>query len=135
MRKFFRTMTLAFSAGALGGLANGLCVWLAVKYGLTAALGVSLAAPLSPAWIYPRIVWGGIWGLLFIVPLWERNPFLRGLFFSLGPTLVMLFVIFPLRLGKGMMGLDLGTWTPAFVILFNAVWGWTAALWMRWMGK
>ena len=135
MKKFARTLTLAFSAGALGGLANGLCVWLAVKYGLTAALGVSLAAPLTPAWIYPRIVWGGIWGLLFIVPLWERNPFLRGLFFSIGPTLVMLFVIFPLRLGKGMMGLDLGTWTPAFVILFNAVWGWTAALWMRWVNR
>ena len=49
MRKFARTMTLAFSAGALGGLANSLCVWLAVKYGLTAALGVSLAAPLTPA--------------------------------------------------------------------------------------
>ncbi|MGE5844781.1 MAG: hypothetical protein ACM32K_07750, partial [Syntrophaceae bacterium] len=74
-------------------------------------------------------------GLLFVVPLWDRNPFLRGVFFSLGPTLVMLFVIFPLRLRKGMMGLDLGMWTPAFVILFNAVWGWTAALWMRWMGK
>ena len=38
MRKFARTLTLAFSAGALGGLVNGLCVWLAVKYGLTAAL-------------------------------------------------------------------------------------------------
>ena len=47
----------------------------------------------------------------------------------------MLFVIFPLRLGKGMMGLDPGTWTPAFVIFFNAVWGWTAALWMRWTNR
>lgn len=135
MRKFARTLTLAFSAGALGGLVNSLCVWLAVKYGLTAYLGVSLSAPLTPAWLYPRIVWGGIWGLLFVIPLWEKNVFLRGLFFSIGPTLVQLFVIFPLRLGKGMMGLDLGTWTPAFVILFNAVWGWTAAAWMRWTNR
>jgi len=135
MKKFARTLALAFSAGALGGLVNSLSVWLAVKYGLTAALGVSIAAPLTPAWIYPRIVWGGIWGLLFVVPLWERNFFLRGLFFSIGPTLVQLFVIFPFRLGKGMMGLDLGVWTPAFVILFNAIWGWTAALWMRWTNR
>jgi hypothetical protein len=60
MKKFARTLTLAFSAGALGGLVNSLSVWLAVKYGLTAALGVSLSVPMSPAWIYPRIVWGGI---------------------------------------------------------------------------
>ncbi len=51
MRKFARTLTLAFSAGALGGLVNSLCLWLAVKYGLTAALGVSLSAPMTPAWI------------------------------------------------------------------------------------
>jgi hypothetical protein len=34
-----------------------------------------------------------------------------------------------------MMGIDLGMWTPAFVILFNAVWGWTAAAWMRWTNR
>jgi hypothetical protein len=135
MKKTARTLTLAFSAGALGGLVNSLCIWLAVKYGLAAALGVSLSAPLTPAWIYPRIVWGGIWGLLFVVPLWEKNFFLRGLFFSIGPTLVQLFVIFPFRLGKGMMGLDLGAWTPALVILFNAMWGWTAALWLKWTNR
>ncbi len=131
MKRFARTLTLAFGAGALGGAANSVCVWLSVHYGLTAALGVSLAAPLTPAWIYPRIVWGGIWGLLLAFPILERRPFVRGLLFSIAPTVVQLFVIFPFRLGKGMMGLDLGTWTPLFVVLFNAVWGWTAALWMR----
>lgn len=73
MRRFARTLTLAFSAGVLGGLVNSLCLWLAVRYGITAFFGVSLPAPLTPAWLYPRVVWGGIWGLLFSVPLWEKK--------------------------------------------------------------
>jgi hypothetical protein len=39
-------------------------------------------------------------------------------------------VIFPYQLNKGMMGLDLGTLTPLFVLFFNAVWGVAAALWL-----
>ena len=43
---------------------------------------------------------------------------------------VDLFIIFPERAHKGMMGLELGTLTPLFVFLFNAVWGITAMLWL-----
>jgi hypothetical protein len=34
-----------------------------------------------------------------------------------------------------MMGLDLGTLTPAFVFVFNAVWGLAAILWLRIIGE
>jgi len=30
-----------------------------------------------------------------------------------------------------LLGLDLGTLTPLFVLFFNAIWGLTAALWLR----
>jgi hypothetical protein len=34
-----------------------------------------------------------------------------------------------------LMGLDLGSLTPVFVLFFNAVWGLTAAFWLRMVGK
>jgi len=51
--------------------------------------------------------------------------------YSLGPTLVQLFVVFPFKLGKGWMGLDLGTLMPLFVVFFNIVWGVCAAAWLN----
>jgi hypothetical protein len=56
---------------------------------------------------------------------------IRGILYSLGPTLVMLFVVFPVKANKGMLGLALGNMTPVLVFFFNAVWGVTAALWLR----
>ena len=128
-------LSLVFGAGCLGGLVNSLAVWLGGFYGITAALGVKIAPQLSAAWLYPRIVWGGIWGVLFLLPLMKRNYLIRGLIFSLGPTLVQLFVIFPLKANKGMMGLDLGALTPVAVVVFNAIWGVTAAIWLRLTNK
>ncbi|MEW5911019.1 MAG: hypothetical protein AB1814_00530 [Thermodesulfobacteriota bacterium] len=119
-----------FAAGALGGLANAVAIWLAGVSGLTAALKVSLAPALTPALIYHRMVWGGIFGLLMFLPLFRRSIFWRGLIFSLAPTALQLFVIFP-NAGQGLYGLALGTLTPAFVLLFNAIWGWFAAAWLR----
>jgi len=135
MTRIARKTTLVFAAGCLGGLINSLAVWFFGDIGITSALGVKIAPRLSAAWLYPRIVWGGIWGLLFLLPF-LRNRFLyRGLIFSLGPTLVQLFVVFPLKATKGVMGFDIGTLTPVFVILFNAIWGVTAALWLRWVSR
>jgi hypothetical protein len=128
-------LSLVFGAGCLGGLVNSLAVWLFGQAGITAAFGVKIAPQLSAAWLYPRIVWGGIWGLLFLLPLMKRNILTRGLIFSLGPTLVQLLVIFPLKANKGMMGLDLGALTPVAVVVFNAIWGVTAAIWLRLTNK
>ena len=131
MGNLAKKITLVFGAGCLGGLANSLAVWIFGLYGITSAFGVKIAPQLSAAWLYPRIVWGGIWGVLFLLPLMKRNIWTRGLIFSLGPTLVQLFVIFPLKANKGMMGLDLGALTPVAVVIFNAIWGVTAAIWLR----
>ncbi len=118
-----RTSLIVFAAGCLGALANSLTVWICSEFGLTQAAGVAIAPQLSPGWLYPRIVWGGLWGLLFLLPLLPGNAIRRGLLFSLLPTLVQLFVVFPYKAHKGMAGLELGLLTPLFVIAFNAVWG------------
>ncbi len=135
MNNLPKKIALVFAAGCLGGLINSLAVWIFGELGITSALGVKIAPNLSAAWLYPRIVWGGIWGALFLLPLWQRRVLIKGLIYSMGPTLVQLFIVFPMKANKGAMGLDLGTLTPVFVIIFNAIWGVTAAVWLRWANK
>jgi hypothetical protein len=131
MRSILHRLSVVFSAGALGGLANGIAVWLFGALRITPMLGVNIAPALTPSMIYHRVVWGGIWGILFLVPVFQERYIIRGILWSLGPTLVQLFVVFPLKAQKGMMGLALGTLTPLFVILFNAIWGIVAAYWIK----
>ena len=126
--RFARRLSVAFSAGALGGVANSIVVWLCGVQGITAAAGVRIAPALTKGWLYPRIVWGGIWGVVLLFPIIKKSHVLRGLVLSIAPTLVMLFLVFPSN-GSGMMGLDLGKLTPAFVVGFNAVWGIAAGTW------
>lgn len=135
MNGIAKKITMVFGAGCLGGLVNSLTVWLFGDLGITPAFGVKIAPQLTASWFYPRIVWGGIWGLLFLLPLMKRRFLTRGLIYSIGPTLVQLLVVFPVKANKGILGLDLGSLTPLFVIFFNAIWGLTAAIWLRWMNK
>jgi hypothetical protein len=135
MNNIAKKLSLVFAAGCLGGLLNSLAVWIFGVIGITPALGVKIAPSLSALWLYPRLVWGGIWGLLFLLPLMQKRFLYRGLIFSLGPTLVQLFIVFPLKAGQGVMGFDLGLLTPLFVFVFNAIWGLTAAIWLRWVNK
>jgi hypothetical protein len=123
-------ISLVFAAGCFGGLVNSLAVWIAGEAGINAALGVAIAPRLSAAWLYPRLVWGGIWAILFLLPFMQRRLLFKGLILSLGPSLVQLLVVFPLKAGKGALGLDLGMLTPLLVLVFNAVWGLAAAAWL-----
>lgn len=122
-----KNLFICFGAGCLGALANSITVWLCGHYGVTSAMGVSIAPALSPGWLYPRIVWGGIWGLLFILPVWKSKFLTKGAILSLFPTAVQLFLVFP-KANKGMGGLDLGMLTPVAVLFFNWVWGVVTAL-------
>ena len=121
-------LSIFFAAGCLGALANSMAIWLFGYFGITSSFGVSIAPSLSPSWLYPRIVWGGIWGLLFILPMLQSKSLLKGAVLSLFPTAVQLFVVFPLKAHKGIAGLDLGLFTPLFVLFFNWVWGFVTAL-------
>lgn len=135
MKSITRKLTRFFAAGCLGGLINSLAVWLFGLLGITTALDVSIAPEFTPSWLYPRIVWGGLWGFLFFLPGLTYKPFLKGLLLSIGPTLVQLFIVFPLQAQKGMMGLELGNLTPVFVIIFNAIWGIVAAYWIDYVSE
>lgn len=130
MNDLARAASSAFAAGCIGGLANSIAVWGMGKMGLTAAMGVQIKPAWTPAWLYPRLVWGGLWGFLFLLP-WMQDSFLgRGVIYSLAPTLVVLFIVFPMQAKKGAMGLQLGTLTPLFALIVNAIWGIAAAGWL-----
>jgi len=73
-------------------------------------------------------VWGGLWGLVFVLPFMNSKLITKGAIISIFPTLVQLFVIFPLKAGKGYFGMDLGMYTPVFVTFFNLIWGVVSAL-------
>ncbi|MGB5156651.1 hypothetical protein [Desulfobacterium sp. N47] len=126
-----KRLLILFAAGCLGAFANSVVVWLFGDLGITKALGVSMSPALTASWLYPRIVWGGIWGLLFILPLLNSRPFAKGTILSLFPTMVQLFIVFPYKAHKGIAGMELGVFTPAFVFIYNWVWGVVTSLTIR----
>ncbi len=125
-----RTLPLlaaCFCAGLLGALCNSIVAWQAGQFGLPAMFDVRMTPTLTPAWLYPRLVWGGLWGMVYFLavgPLRARRHWARkGLWISLLPTAFQLFVVFPHMTGHGWMGFSLGQLTPLFVLFYNLVWG------------
>ncbi len=134
MKFSIKNLSLTFTAGCVGGLINMLAIWLFGTWGITQALGVQIAPQLSAPWLYNRLVWGGVWGFLFFLPRRNRPLFVRCLLYSLAPSLVQLLLVFPFQAHKGVLGLQLGYLTPAFVLFFNIIWGLAAGLWLRLTG-
>ena len=122
---------LVYAAGSLGALVSSLALWLAGRYGLVQALDVSLAPGLSAAWLYPRLVWGGLWGFLFLLPVFGSRWVWKALVLAWVPTLVQLFVIYPYTTGYGVAGLELGMLTPVVVYGIYVIWAQVTALTLR----
>lgn len=124
-------LSVVFAAGAFGALLNSLFVWTVGASGVGALIGTAIAPSLTPGWLYPRLVWGGIWGVLFLLPGLRQPNIRTGLLASLGPSAVQLFIVLPMKAGKGVAGLALGPGTPLLVLCANAVWGVAAVWWLR----
>lgn len=130
MRRILQYM----AAGALGGLAVTFAIYLFGLSGISQAMGVDIGGPIKIPALYAKMIWGGIWGLVFLLPFPNIATVLRGLVFSLLPSLVQLFVVFPYKEGLSMMGTELGALTWLFVLMVNAVWGLTAGI-LIWMAE
>ena len=125
-----RKLSVVFSGGAFGGLLNALLFWIFGIAGISALVGMTAPVKWDPQHIYWGVTWGGIWGVLFLLPLLRGSVVLRGALFGLAPTLVAWFVVFPLH-GMGPMGLKVGVLMPFLAVVLNVVWGVGAAIWMR----
>ena len=120
-------IAVCFCAGMLGALCSSLVTWKAGQMGLPAMAEVQMAPALSSDWLYSRLVWGGLWGLTYFLvvgPLKSRRHWARkGLWISLLPSAFQLFFVYPHLTRHGLLGLDLGQFTPLFVVLYNMIWG------------
>jgi len=125
-----RKVSGAFTGGAIGGLVDSIAIWVLGKLGITGLLGVTMRPDFTAPWLYRRIVWGGIWMLLLLLPLWQKRTVLRGCLFSLFPSAMMLFMVFP-NMGKGLLGIGFGSLTPMVVIGLNFIYGIVAAFWFE----
>jgi len=125
-----RKISGAFSGGALGALVDSINIWLLGQAGVTAMLGISMKPQFTGPWLYPRIVWGGIWAFLLMLPILSRKTALRGVLMSLLPSAMMLFLVLP-EMGLGLLGLKAGTLTPVLVVGLNCIYGIIAAFWYK----
>ncbi len=114
----------AIAAGAIAGLIQWVIILIAANTGLLDLLGLDLEFPLEKFVFYQRFSWGGLWGLLFLLPLMPKSAqWLRGLALGVIPALASLFFFLPFSNDKGFLGLDLGLMMPVVVLFFGLVWG------------
>ena len=125
-----RKISGAFTAGVLGALIDSINVWMLFHTGMLAILGITMRIEFTGLWLYPRLVWGGIWALLLVLPILRTRIILRGVVMSLFPSAMMLFKVLP-EMGKGLMGLQLGLLTPVLVVALNCIYGIVAAYWYK----
>jgi len=126
--KVVRKLSGAFTGGALGALLDSFNIWFMGVVGLSDLIGLSMKPAFTAPWAYKRMIWGGIWMLLLLVPIWRTRTVLRGMACSLVPSAVMLFVVLP-SMGKGTLGLGFGVLTPVVVIGLNFIYGIFASFW------
>jgi len=130
-----RRLSLAFAAGAAGGVAASFALWLASASGLAGALEVRVAPAFAAAWLLPRVLWGGVFGLLFLLPLASQRPVAQGLALSLVPSLLHFFTSLPRDAGAGVLERDPVLAAALLVVAVNAAWGVAAAAWLRATGS
>jgi len=135
MQRTSALIAVCFCAGLLAAFVNSIVAWLGGLWGVTALFGVDMAPEFTRAWLYPRLVWGGLWGLpyFFVIRyLHLRRRWVRkGLWLSLLPTLAQLLFFFPRFTEAGWFGLGLGAAVPLFVFLYNLVWGFFLGVFAR----
>lgn len=128
-----KAAALYYVAASIGGLAVVLTAWALGAAGVADTLGVGIKPALEPPWIYRMMVWGGLWGLIFLVPLRLGSLWLKALVFTLAPVLVALVVFVPMR-GGALFALDKGALAPFYIYCINIPWGLATAYIGRWLG-
>lgn len=129
MSNGLRAVALCFAAGAAGGLIKCIVAWLALRYGVAAQLGAHVVGSLSPSVVHPRVVIGGLWALLFMLPMARGSVVVSGLLWGLVVAAAEL-LLFPLIAGRTPSLLNM---TALFALLLWLVWGLASALMLRWI--
>ena len=126
--KLIRNISGAFTGGALGAFLDSFNIWAMGQVGISDLIGITMKPEFTAPWIYKRMVWGGIWMLLLLLPILKDRIILRGIIFSLVPSAMMLFMVLP-SMGKGILGLGFGNLMPFVVVGLNFIYGIFASYW------
>ncbi|GEM_PF-180518 len=132
--KALTKMSACLAGGAFGAFVKSLFIWGMGSLGITMALGARISPRLTAPWLYQQLMWGALWALIFLfIKISGRLSWKWVLFWGfvvgLAPTLAQLLYFYPAD-GYKYFGLKLGYTTPFFVLFFNTIWGWCAAIWM-----
>ena len=128
--KTIKTVFYIFVAGGLGGLTNSIMVWSLYALGVTPALGFGMAPELSFEWLLRRVCASALWGVIFLIPVYENAPIKKGAVLSILPWLSSALIVFPIRMDVGFFGLGFGIGTPIWTLFFAAIWGITGTLFL-----
>jgi hypothetical protein len=131
MNNYYARMSLSLAGGAVAGLLQTLIIVALSNLAIFQALGMPFKIPFTLPYLYQRITWGGLWGLLFLIPLftsWRNTN--RGLIFALVPACASLFYFLPYQDNMGWFGLGMGTLWPGVVVIFAVLWGYIAGVWL-----
>ena len=131
--KIVRDISLVFTGGAIGAFVDSFNIWLMGQAGISDMIGITMKPEFTAPWVYNRMIWGGIWMLLLLIPIIKSRTCLRGMLFSLAPSAMMLFLVLP-SMGKGVFGLGFGTLMPVVIIGLNFIYGIVASYWFT-VGK
>lgn len=126
---------LGVLGGLLGGLFHGVVTEVTGSVGLTLWLGVGIDVDLAASQWMARALQGSAWGLALglLYPVVPGVGFAgKGATFSLLPSLYILFVVYPVFLGLGVLGARQGMLTFPFVLLGNLFAGILAAWVVSW---
>lgn len=129
---------LGVLGGVLAGLIHGLLSEAVGSLGLTLLLGVGVDVDLSAGQYLLRAAYGSVWGIVLgamypVVP--GRGFAAKGVTFSLLPSAYTLFVVYPLFMGLGLLGVGQGLLTFPLVLIGYALVGMVAAWVISWGGE
>ena len=109
-----RRLCWAFVAGCVGTIGFFIGIRIGMASGLVAPPPPVMEFLASKEFFYRQVVWGGVWGLLFVVPFLSGMWWLRGLIVGGLATLAAIFIfrpeVPPLPLIVTMVVLNAGFW-------------------------
>lgn len=119
-----------FLAGGLGGITNSIMVWSLGVLGVTPALGFGMVPELTFEWLLRRVFASALWGVIFLIPIYDNAPIKKGAILSILPWLSSVLFVFPVRMNVGFFGLEFGIGTSIWTLFFAAIWGVTGTLFL-----
>jgi hypothetical protein len=85
---------------------------------------------LTLEWLLRRVFASMLWGIIFLIPVYENAPIKKGAVLSILPWLSSALIVFPIRMDVGFFGLGFGIGTPIWTLFFAAIWAITGTLFL-----